>query len=251
MRKPFIAGNWKMNNTVEESLKFAAALSVELKAAGQIDVVIAPPFTALYSMGIALDDTEFDLSAQNIFWEDSGAYTAEISGVFLKEVGCKYVIIGQSERRQYFGETDETVNKRIHAAIKHCLIPILCVGETLEQREANKTWDTIGAQLEGGLKGIDLSTTNDFIIAYEPVWAIGTGKSASTVEAEEVHGLIRKYLNDNSGKAVADKTRILYGGSVKPANSRELLVQPNIDGALVGGAALDAVQFADIIRNAH
>ncbi|MBT3182666.1 MAG: triose-phosphate isomerase [Deltaproteobacteria bacterium] len=251
MRKPFIAGNWKMNNTVEESLKFAATLAVELKATGQIDVAIAPPFTALYSLGVAFTDTEFDLAAQNIFWEDSGAYTAEISGVFLKEVGCKYAIVGHSERRQYFGETDETVNKRAHAALKHDLIPILCVGETLEHREAGKTWNVIESQLEGGLKGIDLSSTTDFVIAYEPVWAIGTGKTASTAQAEEVHGLIRNYLNEASGKEIADRTRILYGGSVKPSNSRELLVQPNIDGALVGGAALDVVQFADIIRNAH
>jgi len=251
MRKPFIAGNWKMNNTVEESLKFAATLSVELKATGQIDVVIAPPFTALYSVGVAFADTEFDLAAQNIFWEDSGAYTAEISGVFLKDVGCKYVIIGHSERRQYFGETNEMVNKRVHAALKHDLIPILCIGETLEQREANNTWNVIETQLEGGLRGIDIANAADFIIAYEPVWAIGTGKTASTEQAEEVHGLIRKYLDDNCGKAVADRTRILYGGSVKPANSRELLVQQNIDGALVGGASLDALQFADIIRNAH
>jgi len=251
MRKTFIAGNWKMNNTVAEALKFAATLSGELKATGQIDVVIAPPFTALYSMGIALADTEFMLAAQNLFWEDSGAFTGEVSGDFLKELGCRFVIIGHSERRHIFGETNETVNRRLNAALKYGLIPILCVGETLEERESDKTWNVIEAQLSEGTKGIDVASCEDFIIAYEPVWAIGTGRTATPEQAEEVHALIRKHLVDSYGQELADKTRILYGGSVKPENCRDILVQPDIDGALVGGAALDAKKFADIIRNAH
>jgi triosephosphate isomerase len=251
MRRPLIVGNWKMNNTVAEALKFAATLSVELKATGHIDVVIAPPYTALYSLGVALSDTEFGLGAQNIFWEESGAFTGEISGVFLAEVGCKYVIIGHSERRQFFGETDATVNRRVAAAIKCGLIPIMCVGETLGEREAGKTWDVIERQLVGGLLGIDMRATSDLVIAYEPVWAIGTGKTATPAQAGEVHTQIRSYLSKVYGRTIADRIRILYGGSVKPGNSRELMTQNDIDGALVGGASLDVKQFAEIVRSAH
>ncbi len=252
MRRPFIAGNWKMNNTVEESLSFVAKLSAELKAIGNIDVAIAPPFTALYSTGIALGETEYALAAQNLFYEDSGAFTGEISGGFLKEIGCKYVIIGHSERRQLFGESNETVNKRMHAAVRHGLIPILCVGETLAERDSGKTWNVIEEQLSVGLKEIAASGSSEaFVIAYEPVWAIGTGKTASKEQAQEVHKLIRDFVSGKYGNDIASKVRILYGGSVKPSNSRDLLVQPDIDGALVGGAALDVMQFADIIRSAH
>lgn len=251
MRRRLIAGNWKMNGTVADSLKIVSRLSNELKATGQIDVVIIPPFTTLYSTGIALTETEFHLGAQNLYWEDSGAYTGEISGDLLREIGCKFVVVGHSERRQLFGETNETVNKRLIAAIRNDLIPIMCVGETLAERDAGKTWAVVESQLSFGLRGINIATCEDFIIAYEPVWAIGTGKNASPEQAEEVHWLIRKYLAESFGNGVAEKTRILYGGSVKPSNSRHLLVQKNIDGALVGGASLDAMQFADIIRSAH
>jgi triosephosphate isomerase len=251
MRKPLIAGNWKMNNNVSDSLKFAATLSVELKAAGQIDVVMAPPFTALYSMGVALSDTEFKLAGQNLFWEDSGAFTGEVSGEFLAEIGCTYVIVGHSERRQYFGETNETVNKRLMAAIRHGLIPIMCVGENLAQRENGDTWQIIEEQLTDGLRGIDLRTVAHFVIAYEPVWAIGTGKTASPDEASGVHDSIRNYLKERYGDETAGKIRLIYGGSVTPANSRELITRENIDGALVGGASLDPKKFADIVRSAH
>ncbi len=251
MRKPFIAANWKLNNTVADALKFVAAFTADLKSASGVDVVIAPPFTALYSMGVALADTEFMLAAQNVFWEDSGAYTGEVAAPFLKDVGCTHVIIGHSERRQYFGETDESVNKRLNAAIRNELVPILCVGETLEEREANKTWDVVGTQLKEGLRGIDLNALEDFLIAYEPVWAIGTGKTATPEQAQEVHGLIRSYLKDAYGGDAANRLRIIYGGSVKPSNSRELLSKEDIDGALVGGASLKPDQFAAIIRSAH
>jgi len=251
MRKTLIAGNWKMNNTVAESLKFYAAFQVELKAAGNTEIMIAPPFTALYAFGEAISESEVKLGSQNIFWEDSGAYTAEISGTFLKEVGCEYTIIGHSERRQCFGETNETVNQRLVAALRHDFVPILCVGETLEQREANNAWNVIESQLREGLNGIDVAGARDFVIAYEPVWAIGTGKTASPEQAQEIHGLIRNYLNDAYGAEVGEKLRILYGGSVKPDNSREILGKKDIDGALVGGAALKPKDFADIIHNSH
>jgi len=246
-----IAGNWKMHSTIDDTIKFAGGLASELKASGQIDVVIAPPFTSLYSLGVALSDTEFKMASQNIFWEDNGAYTAEVSGVFLKDVGCHYAIIGHSERRQYFNETDETVNKRIFAAIRNQLTPIFCIGETLAQRDADNTWNVLETQLRSGLKGIKLAELDDFIIAYEPVWAIGTGETATPEQAQEVHRKIRTYLSDIYGIEVSDKIRLLYGGSVKPSNSRELLTQSDIDGALVGGASLDPKSFAEIVRSAH
>ncbi|MFH0800637.1 MAG: triose-phosphate isomerase [Pseudomonadota bacterium] len=251
MRKSFIAANWKMNNTVPEALKFVAALASELKAAGHVDVVIAPPFTALYSIGVALAETEFKLAAQNIFWEDSGAYTGEISGLFLRDVGCSCALIGHSERRQLFGETDETANRRFRAALRHGLIPILCVGETLGEREANRTWDVIERQLKGGLMGMSAEAAASAVVAYEPVWAIGTGRTATPEQAQEVHALIRRHFAKAFGAAVAENIRIIYGGSVKPSNSRELLSKEDIDGALVGGASLDPKQFAAIVRSAH
>lgn len=251
MRKPLIAANWKLNNTVPEALKFIAAFTADLKSATGVDVVLGAPYTTLYSMGVALQDSEFKLAAENMFWENSGAFTGEISGPMLRDVGCDYVIIGHSERRQYFGETDETVNKRLNAALKNGLVPIMCVGETLEQREANRTWDIIETQLRDGLKNIDVEGIEDFVIAYEPIWAIGTGKTASPEQAQEVHGLIRGYLKDAYGNETADRIRILYGGSVKPSNSRELMSKEDIDGALVGGASLKPDQFAAIVRNAH
>jgi len=251
MRKPFIAANWKMNNTVPDALKFLAAFMADLKAAGDVDVVIAPPFTALYSLGVAMADTEYKLSGQNMYWEESGAYTGEIAPSFLVDVGCTYVIIGHSESRHVFGETNEMVNKKISAALKNKLIPILCVGETLEEREANKTWDVIEKQLKVGLGSVDLAGCEDFVLAYEPVWAIGTGKTATPDQAQEVHGLIRNYISKAYDGTTADRTRIIYGGSVKPSNSRELLSKPDIDGALVGGASLKPDQFAAIARSAH
>ncbi len=251
MRKPLIAANWKLNNTVPDALKFIAAFTADLKSAGGVDVVIAPPFTALYALGETMAGTEFKLAAQNMYWEDTGAYTGEISGPMLKDVGCAYVIIGHSERRQIFGDTNASVNKKLMAATRNDLDPIMCVGETLDEREGNRTWDVIGAQLKEGLKGIDLAALKNFVIAYEPIWAIGTGKTATPDQAQEVHGLIRSHLKDAYGMETAERTRLLYGGSVKPSNSRELLGKPDIDGALVGGASLDPQQFAAIARSAH
>lgn len=253
MRKPFICANWKMNNTVPEALKFVAVFTAELKATGSVDVVIAPSFTALYSTNVALADTGtgIKLAAQNLFWEESGAFTGEVAGSFLKDVGCDYAIVGHSERRQFFGETNETVNLRIKASIRSDLVPIFCVGETLAERAASKTWSVVETQLLGGLKGIELGDLRDFVIAYEPVWAIGTGKTATPAEAEDVHKMIRQYLTDRFSHTVADKIRIIYGGSVKPSNSREILAEANIDGALVGGTSLNAKHFADIVRSAH
>lgn len=251
MRRPLIAANWKLNNTVPEALKFVTAFTSELKSTGNVDVVIAPPFTALYAVNEAMDGTELKLAAQNLYWEETGAFTGEISGLMLRDAGCSYVIVGHSERRQLFGDTDDTVNRRLVAAIKSGLKPIMCVGETLEERESNRTWDVVGRQLRDGLKGIDLATLADFVIAYEPVWAIGTGRNATPDQAQEVHGLMRSYLKDKHGTTVADRTRLLYGGSVKPSNSRDLMQKPDIDGALVGGASLNPQHFAAIVRSAH
>ena len=251
MRKPFIAANWKMNNTVGEALKFVAAFTADLKAVGNVDCILAPPFTALYAMNEAIEGTEIKLAAQNLFWEESGAFTGEIAPRFLAEVGCSHAIIGHSERRQLFGETDETVNRRLRAALGNGLVPILCVGETLAEREANRTWDVIERQLKDGMKGIDLAACEDFVVAYEPVWAIGTGRTATPEQAQEIHAMIRTHLATAYSKDVAAKRRIIYGGSVKPSNSRELMSKNDIDGALVGGASLDPKQFAGIVRSAH
>lgn len=251
MRKPLIVANWKMNNTVSEALHFVAAFTTDLKATGSVDVAIAPPFTALYSLSVALADTEFKLAAQDVFWEESGAYTGEITSGMLKEVGCTYVIIGHSERRHLFGETDKSVNLRAKAVFKAGLTPIMCVGETSQERDANKTLDVIEKQVRRGVDEIDLGVTSDFAIAYEPVWAIGTGRNASPDQAQEVHGLIRHLLRGMYSPEVADRVRIIYGGSVKPSNSRDIVSMPDIDGALVGGASLDPKQFAAIVRSAH
>ena len=248
-RKPLIVANWKMNFTVPEALKFSTAFTHELKAVGDVEVAIAPPFTALYSLGVALSETPFKLAAQDLFWEENGPYTGEVSGTFLKDVGCEYAIIGHSERRQYFGETDETVGKRIHAALRNELVPIMCIGETLIEREANRTWEVCERQLKVGLSKIFLKDVERFVIAYEPVWAIGTGKTAMPSQAEEIQARIRDFLSKTYDGATGERARILYGGSVKSKTSREILSQPNVDGALVGGASLDPTEFADIIRS--
>ena len=249
MKKPLIAANWKLNNTVEESLHFATALSGELKAVGNTDVVIIPPFTALYSLGIALTETDYKLGAQNLYWEDNGAFTGEVSAPLLKNVGCSYVVLGHSERRHVFGDTNENVHKRVLAALSAELIPILCVGEKLEEREADKTWEIIEEQLQTGLKGVELSAPLKLAIAYEPVWAIGTGKTATPEQAQEVHAMIRAWLTKRFDKTTAAGLRVIYGGSVKPENAAALLKQNDIDGALVGGASLDVSSFAAIIRS--
>lgn len=249
-RKILIAANWKMNFTIPDALKFVTVLSHELKAIGDVEIIISPPFTALYSTGVALSETPFRLAGQNVFWEENGAFTGEISSTFLKDVGCEYVIIGHSERRHIFGETDEMISKKIQAVLRNELFPILCIGEKLEEREAGNTWKVCEHQLKSALVEVDLKTVDNFVIAYEPVWAIGTGKQASSAQAEEVHAMIRNWLSKTYDGATAEKVRILYGGSVKAKTSREILSEQNIDGVLVGGASLDPVEFANIIRNA-
>jgi len=248
MRRTLIAGNWKMNNSCAESVELVSQLKDILSASKEIDIVVAPPFTALGAVAAVLKGSPIGLSAQNVFWEESGAFTGEISTAMLKDVGCRYVIIGHSERRQYFSETDETVNKRLKAALKASLIPIVCIGETLAEREAEKTLAVIEQQLKGGLKGLSLEEMETVIIAYEPVWAIGTGKTATPDQAQEVHRFIRDIIARIFSKEIADDTRILYGGSVKPDNVDQLMVQLDIDGALVGGASLKADAFARIVN---
>ena len=248
-KNPLIVGNWKMNYTVAESLSFVAAFLHEMKAFGDTEVIIAAPFTTLYSLGVALSETTLKIAGQNLFWEESGAYTGEVSGVFLKDVGCSYVIIGHSERRQFFGETNQTVHKKIQAALKADLLPLICVGERLEERERGETLHVIERQLKEAIVDIPLSKIATGAIAYEPVWAIGTGKNATPGQAQEVHAMIRDWFARKGDTRTAESLRLLYGGSVKSTNSRDLLAQKDIDGALVGGASLDAKQFADIIRS--
>jgi triosephosphate isomerase len=250
MRKPVIAGNWKMNKDVNEAVELANEIKRAVYDIDNVDIVICPPFTDLSDVGEMLTESNIGLGAQNCYWEEKGAFTGEISVPMLKSVGCGYVIIGHSERRKYFGETEETVNKRLKAAIDGGIVPIMCVGETLEEREAGKTLEIVEEQVKGGLKGFDESYIDDLIIAYEPVWAIGTGKTATPDQAQEVHAAIRGLLKEMYSDALADAKRILYGGSVKPANIEELMKEEDIDGGLIGGAGLKSDSFADIIKPA-
>jgi len=244
MRKPIMAGNWKMNMAEHEAVDFAQKLKPLVKDVHERTIIICPPFPSLSKVCDAICDSNIALGAQNVYWEEKGAFTGEVSAAMLKSVGCTYVIIGHSERRQYFGETDETVNKRIFAALKHKLMPIVCVGETLQQREKNETFKVIETQIKGAIKNIPVEEWDNMTIAYEPVWAIGTGKTATPEQAQEVHAFIRKLLP----KEVAEKTRILYGGSVKPDNVKELMAKPDIDGGLVGGASMKVDSFEKLIK---
>ena len=247
-RRPLIAGNWKLFNTVAESTTLARAIA-DSRIGPRTDVVIAPVFTSLHAVAETLRGTRVALSGQDVYWEDKGAFTGEISAPMLKDVGCTYGIVGHSERRQYFGETDEHVAKKIAALRKSGLVPIACLGETLSEREAGTTYDVVRKQLEGMLAGLDAKAIGALVLAYEPVWAIGTGKTAKASDAQQVHAYLRDRIRHAHGEA-ADATRILYGGSVKADNAAELLAQPDIDGALVGGASLDANSFARIIQAA-
>lgn len=250
-RKPIVAGNWKMNKTVGEGLSLVRELRNVLGVVrDQVEVVVAPPFTALHPVAKALEDSNLHLGAQNCHWEPSGAFTGEVSAAMLKEVGCSYVIVGHSERRQFFGETDETVNRRAKAVIAHGMRPIVCVGETLHEREGGRTFEIVVRQLKGGLEGISPDTLRTCVIAYEPVWAIGTGRTATSAQAQEVHAHIREWLNTTFGREAATACRIQYGGSVKAENAAELLGQADIDGALVGGASLKAADFSAIVKAA-
>jgi len=252
MRTPLIAGNWKMHKTIGEALELAKTLhhGFQYPEVAKFEIVISPPYLALNKVAEFLKDSFIGVSAQDLFWEDSGAFTGAISAPMIKDAGAEYVIIGHSERRQLFNETDITVNKKIKAALKHNLIPIFCVGETLKERESGQVSAVIGAQFFAGLVDITPADMAKIVIAYEPVWAIGTGKTATPDQAEEVHAMIRNMLVEKFGQTIADIVRILYGGSVKSSNSKELLSKPNIDGALVGGASLKADDFIGIVKNA-
>lgn len=252
MRIPLVVGNWKMNKTINEALELVKALhyGLQYSEATKLEIVVAPPYTALNKVAEFLCDSFIGVSAQDLFWEDAGAFTGEVSAPMIKDAGAEYVIIGHSERRQFFNETDITINNKMKAALQHKLVPILCVGETLQEREAGKINIVIETQISDGLKDLTAEKAARVIIAYEPVWAIGTGKTATCEQAEEVHVMIRKILAEKFSQATADIVRILYGGSVKSSNSKELLSKPNIDGALVGGASLKAEDFIGIIKNA-
>jgi len=247
-RTPLIAGNWKMYKTNAEAVATAGRL-VELVAdTSDVDIMIAPVFTAIDPVSKVVDGSRVGLGAQNLYWEKEGAYTGEISADMLISAGCQYVIIGHSERRQYFGETDETVNNKISAAISANLIPVFCIGESEAERESGSTFSVLDKQVKDGLKEKVVEDLGSLVIAYEPVWAIGTGKTATSDQAQEVHQYIRSLIDDIFGTALAGSVRILYGGSVKPANVTELMAMPDIDGALVGGASLDAESFSQIVK---
>ncbi len=251
MRKKIVAGNWKMFNNLKESVTLISEIKQEL-ANNQFNckVVVCPPFTSLETASTLLKDSPVEVGAQNMYYEENGAFTAEISAGMLLSVGCKYVILGHSERRTIFNESDELINKKIKKALASNLLPIFCIGETLEQRESGKTESVIEVQVRKGLEGISSEDFSKIVIAYEPVWAIGTGKTASPAQAQEVHAFIRGLLTQLYSKEAAENTVIQYGGSVKPENAKELLSQPDIDGALVGGACLKAKSFVDIIKSA-
>jgi len=247
MRIPLIAGNWKMFKTVAEAVVFVKELRSAIKDVIGVEIVVAPAFPAVHAVAEAARNTNIGVAAQNLFWEAWGAFTGEVSGPMIKEAGAEYVIVGHSERRQLFGETDATVNKKVMAAIASGLMPIVCVGETLEQRERNDTLDVLDAQIRGGFEGIKGDEVAALVIAYEPVWAIGTGRVATAAQAGEVHAHIRKRLRQWFGADAADACHVIYGGSVKPDNIAELLAEADVDGALVGGASLDVRSFADIV----
>ena len=249
-RKLIIAGNWKMNKTVAEALALVSDLKLELANIREVDIVVCPPFTALESVSKAIiDDSNIRLGAQNMSENNFGAFTGEICAGMLKEFSVRYVILGHSERRQYQKESDALIAKKAAAAHAASLKPIVCVGETLAEREAGQMEKVLETQVRGSLAGLTREQMVETIVAYEPVWAIGTGKTATTQQAQEAHAFIRGLLVKLFGEAVAKKVRIQYGGSVKPANARELMSQPDVDGALVGGAALETRSFADIVKN--
>ncbi len=248
MRKTIIAGNWKMNKLINEARELVRALKPLVAGIDKGEIVVCPVYTALYVVAQELEDSNIKLGAQDCFWEEKGAYTGEVSPVMLKDVGAEFVIIGHSERRQYFCETDEWINKKTKKALEVGLRPIVCVGEKLEEREAGKTFEVVRTQLEGGLGDLSSEQIKKVVIAYEPVWAIGTGKTATPQQAQEVHEFIRNWLAEKFGKDVAEEITIQYGGSVKPNNAKDLLSQKDIDGALVGGASLKAEDFAQIVK---
>jgi len=246
MRRPLIAGNWKMFKTVAEAVSLVEALRADLRA--DVDTLVAPPFTALTSVARALADSRIGLAAQNMHWEGEGAFTGEVSPVMLRDAGCSHVILGHSERRQLFGETDDGVARKTRAALAHGLTPVVCVGETLAERESARTMEVVERQVERALREVTPDQAATLVLAYEPVWAIGTGRTATPDQAQEVHAFIRRSISASHGQGVAAALRILYGGSVKPDNIGALMGEPDLDGALVGGASLDAQAFLKIVH---
>jgi triosephosphate isomerase (TIM) len=251
MRTPIIAGNWKMYKTVAETVKYVKEFRSLVRDVTGVEIVLAPPFTALHAAAEAARASNIAIAAQDCFWEREGAYTGEISAVMVREAGAEHVIVGHSERRTHFGETDATVNRKVAAAFAAGLTPIACIGETLDQRERNETFDVLDRQIKQGLDGLASEQVGLLVIAYEPVWAIGTGRNATPAQAAEAHGHIRKRLRQWFGSEAAELCHVLYGGSVKPDNIGELIALPDVDGALVGGASLDLRAFFEIVSRAR
>jgi triosephosphate isomerase (TIM) len=251
MRLPFIAGNWKMYKSVADAVKYVKEFRVMVKDVEHVEIVLAPTFTALHAAAEAARNSNVFLAAQDLFWEREGAFTGEVSGAMIREAGAEYVIIGHSERRTYFNDTDATVNRKTQAAIAAGLTPIVCIGETLDQRERNETFDVLDRQIKQGLDGVSGEQLGLLVVAYEPVWAIGTGRNATPAQAGEAHAHIRKRLRQRFGNEGADACHVIYGGSVKPDNIRELIAHPDVDGALVGGASLDVKSFFDIVSRSR
>ncbi len=252
MRKKIVAANWKMNMTQEESADFVTRFLVEIGDLDEVEIVIVPPFTSIAKVTEALGTAQnIKVGAQNMYWERNGAFTGEISPALLRDLFVRYVVLGHSERRTLFGETDFVVNRKVRAAHEAVLRPIVCVGETLEQREKGSVEKVLSRQLRGSLAGLEIKELGETVVAYEPVWAIGTGRTATADQAQEAHAFIRQTLREMSDEATADKIRIQYGGSVKPDNAHLLMSQPDIDGALVGGASLDPRSFAQIVKGAQ
>jgi triosephosphate isomerase len=246
-RTPFIAGNWKMNKTVAETVKFVKELRALVKGAQNVEIVVAPPFTAIHAAAEAARNSNVGVAAQDLYWEREGAFTGEVSGLMLRDAGAEYVIVGHSERRTLFGETDAMVNQKTSAAFAVGLQPIVCIGETLDQRERNQTFEVLDRQITQGLDRLTADRIGQLVLAYEPVWAIGTGRNATPAQAAEAHGHIRQRLRQGFGVEAAELCHVIYGGSVKPDNITDLITQPDVDGALVGGASLDIKAFVDIV----
>lgn len=251
MRTPFIAGNWKMFKTVQEAIFFAKELRSIVKDVTEVEIVVGPPFTALHAVAEALRNSNVAVAAQNIHWEREGAFTGEVSASMAREAGAEHAIVGHSERRRLFNETDAAVNRKIVAALTAGLMPIVCVGETLEERERNETLAILDRQIKDGLDGITASQLAEMVIAYEPVWAIGTGRKATAVQAQEAHQHIRARVRQWFGGDAGERCRVIYGGSVKPDNIGELIGEPDVDGALVGGASLDVRSFGEIVTRSR
>src|SRR5262245_9909212 len=251
MRTPFIAANWKMYKTVADAVFFAKQFRAAVKDVVDVEIVIAPPFIAVHAVAEALRNSNVGVAAQDMYWEREGAFTGEVSAGMIKEAGAEYVIIGHSERRRLFGETDAFVNRKLVAAYAAALWPIVCIGETLEERERDQTTAVLDHQLKFGLDALSADQVGDLVIAYEPVWAIGTGKTATAAQAQEAHRHIRGRLRQWFGADAANKCHVIYGGSVKPDNIAELMRQPDVDGGLVGGASLDVKGFSDIVTNSR